>query len=110
MDQTLYYESPHSVYECIAKITKEPQEYACKWGTELWYQAEKISDTQVLIVFKGGQFQRMMRTQYLMELIPQEHNTRIALHFQKEMLGLPPMTSPLEIDLCMKQKLNAVRK
>ena len=110
MDQTLYYESPYSVYECVTKITKEPQEYADKWGTDLWYQADRISDTQVMIVFKGGQFQKMMRTQYLMELVPQEHHTQIVLHFQKELFGLPPMTSPFEIDLCMKQKLNAVRK
>ena len=30
--------------------------------------------------------------------------------FQKELFGLPPMTSSLDIDRCMEQKINAVRK
>lgn len=110
MEYTLYYESPNNLYECIIQITKEPQQYDCKWGTALWYKTNRISDTQVLITFTGGQFRKMMQTQYLMEFLPQEHHTLIVLRFQKELLGLPPMTPPSDIDLCMKQKLNAVRK
>ena len=110
MDYTLVYESPNNVHECITQVTKEPQQYECKWGTELWYKAEKISDTHVLITFTGGQFRKIMRTEYLMEFIPQEHHTLVVLHFLEELFGLPPMTSPLDIDLCMMQKLNAVRK
>lgn len=110
MEHTLYYDSPNNLYECIIQITKEPQQYDCKWGTALWYKTNRISDTQVLITFTGGQFRKMMQTQYLMEFLPQEHHTLIVLRFQKEMLGLPPMTPPSDIDLCMKQKLNAVRK
>lgn len=110
VDQSLCYESMYSLLDCITQITKEPQQYESKWGTALWYNAEKLSDTQVLITFTGGQFRKIMRTQYLMELLPQEHHTLIVLHFQKELLGLPPMTHPFDIDLCMKQKLNAVRK
>ena len=67
-------------------------------------------DTQVLITFTGGQFRKMMRTQYLMEFLSQENHTLIVLRFQKELFGLPPMTPSSDIDLCMKQKLNAVRK
>jgi len=110
MDQAMLYESPYNIHECIIHITKEPQQYECKWGTPLWYKANRISDTQVLITFTGGQFRKMMRTQYLMEFLPQEFHTLIVLRFQKELFGLPPMTPPSDIDLCMKQKLNAVRK
>jgi len=110
MEQTLYYESPYSLYECIIQITKEPQQYECEWGTALWYKTNSISNTQVQIIFTGGQFRKMMRTQYLMEFFPQGSHTLIVLRFQKEMLGLPPMTPPSDLDLCMKQKLNAVRK
>ena len=106
----MYYESPNNIYECIIQITKEPRQYDCKWGTALWYKANRISDTQVLITFTGGQFRKMMQTQYLMEFLPQEHHTLIVLRFQKELFGLSPMTPPSDIDLCMKQKLNAVRK
>ena len=83
MDQFLYYESTYNLHECIIQITKEPQEYDCKWGGKLWYKAEIFSDTQVLITFRGGQFRRIMRTQYLMEFLPQENHTLIVLHFQK---------------------------
>ena len=110
MNQTLYYESPHHVDICMNQITKEPQQYECNWGTTLRYKSNRISDTQVLITFMGGQFRKMMRTQYLMEFFPKEHSTQIVLHFQKELLGLPPMTPPSDIDLCMKQKLDAVRE
>ena len=109
MNEPLSYESSYNLHECIMKITEEPQQYECKWGTALWYKAERISDTKVLITFTGGQFRKMMRTQYIMEFIPREQHTQIVLHFKKEMLGLPPMTNPLDIDLCMKQKINAVR-
>lgn len=110
MDQILCYESPKDVCACIDEITKEPQQYVCEWGTELWYKANRISDTQVLITFTGGQFRKMMRTQYLMECFSEQSHTRITLRFQKELFGLPPMTHPSDIDLCMKQKLDAVRK
>lgn len=110
MEQTLYYESPNNLHECIIQITKEPQQYECEWGTALWYKTNRVSDTQVLIIFTGGQFRKMMRTQYLMEFLPKECHTLIVLRFQKELLGLPPMTPPSDIDLCMKQKLNAIRK
>lgn len=110
MDQVFYYESTYNLQECIIQIIKEPQKYDCKWGTALWYKANKISDSQVLITFMGGQFRKMMRTQYLMEFLPQEDHTIIILRFQKELFGLPPMTHPSDIDLCMEQKLKATRK
>ena len=110
VDQVLYYESMYSLQECIMQILNEPQKYSCKWGTDLWYTAQKLSDAQVWITFTGGQFRKMMRTQYLMEFLQQEDHTSIILRFQKELFGLPPMTSPLDIDRCMEQKVNAVRK
>ena len=109
-DQALYYESMYNTQECIMRIIKEPQRYSCKRGTELWYKAEKISDTQIWITFTGGQFRKMMHTQYLMELHSEAEHTSIVLRFQKELFGLPPMTSPLDIDCCMEQRVNAVRK
>ena len=110
VDQVLHYESRYSVEECIAQIIQEPQQYCCEWGTDLWYKAEKISNTQVWITFTGGQFRRMKLTQYLMEFISQEDHTTIVMRFQKELFGLPPMTPPVDIDRCMEQKINATRK
>lgn len=108
--QVLYYESMCNMQECILRIMEEPQRYSCERGTELWYQAEKISDNRIWITFTGGQFRKMMKTQYLMEFHPEPEHTSIVLRFQKELFGFPPMTSPLDIDRCMEQKINAVRK
>ena len=108
--EPVYYESAYSINECILQITKEPQNYDCKWGTELWYEAKRISDRRVLITFTGGQFRKRVHTQYLMDFQPQENYTLIILRFQNELLDLPPMTPPSDIDLCMKQRLNAIRK
>lgn len=109
-DQVLYYESTYSVQECISRIIEEPQQYSCKWGTDLWYRAELISGSQVWITFTGGQFRKMMQTQYLMEFHPQAEKTLIVLRFQKELFGLSPMTSTMDIDRCMEQRMNAARK
>lgn len=109
MAKCLCYQSPYTLSECINQITKEPHQYECKWGTPLWYKVHKISDTQLLITFTGGQFRKMMRTEYLMELSKQDNCTQIVLCFQNEMLGLPPMTSPSDIDLFMNQKLKGHR-
>ena len=51
VEQAFYYESMYNMQECIMRIIEEPQRYSCKWGTELWYKAEKISDTQIWITF-----------------------------------------------------------
>ncbi|MBQ5865476.1 MAG: hypothetical protein IIW56_02210 [Oscillospiraceae bacterium] len=109
MSQHLYYKTKYNLHECILQITKEPQQYECNLGTALWYKAEKLSNNQVLITFTGGQFRKIMRTQYLMDFLPREDHTLVDMHFQNELFGLPPMTHPSDIDLCMKQKLNAIR-
>ena len=109
-EQTLYYDSIYSVQECIARIVRAPQQYRCDLGGELWYSAEKISGTQVWITFKGGQYRKIMRTQYLMEFVPREGGTMIVMRFQKELLRFPPMAPTQDIDRCMAQKLDAVRR
>ena len=109
-ESTYTYESAYNLQECINLILEEPQRYRCQNGGELWYRAEQLSDTEISITFRGGQFRRMAHTKYLMKLSRQENHTKIILHFQKEFWGLPPMTLASDIDLFMKQKLNAVRE
>ena len=109
-DQILYYESMYNLQECMMGMLREPQRYCCECGTDLWYKAEKISDTQVWVTFTGGQFRKMMRTQYLMEFLAREDHTAIVMCFQKELFGLPPMTPLSDIDRCMAQKIKAKRK
>ena len=104
------YETVYTVPECIQRITAQPQQFECEWGTELWYRAEKIGQNQVWITFTGGQFRKAKRTEYIMELQPEGDHTLVVMRFRKDLFGLPPMTIPKDIDLCMQQKLAAVRK
>lgn len=105
----LMYRTKLSVNDCISSMSRTPWEYECKWGTPLWYECEKISDTQLLVIFKGGQFRKAVRTQYLMEFSGEDGETVITVRFYKESLGLPPMTPPDDIDRFMKQKIQAIQ-
>lgn len=105
----LVYRSVLSVSDCIRSITRTPWEYDCKWGTPLWYECEELSDGHLLVIFKGGQFRKAVRTQYVMDFSAGDGGTVITLRFFKESLGLPPMTPPDDIDRFMKQKTQANR-
>lgn len=105
----LIYKSELPIHLCINKIYTKPWIYACRFGTELWYKCEIISDNKMIITFTGGQFRRIMRTQYILEFIEDENNTKIIMTFQNEILGLPALTPKSDIDLFMKQKLDATQ-
>ena len=105
----LVYHTPLSASDCIRSISRMPWEFECKWGTALWYECERLSCTQLLVTFKGGQFRKSVRTQYLMEFVVEGQETIITVRFYKESFGLPPMTPPDDIDRFMKQKINAIQ-
>ena len=106
----LIYRTTMSINYCIESITSSPQIYKCMLGTEMWYECKRVSDTQMLVTFKGGQFHKMCRTQYLMTFV-ENGETTVILKFCKEMFGFfLPMTSSNDIDCFMKEKICAVRK
>lgn len=109
-DQILHYRTELTPNECIERIMALPWEYECKWGTPLWYKAEKPSDSVLHITFTGGQFRKMMHTQYWMRFVPEGDTTMVILQFCRETFGLPPLTPPSDIDLFMQQKINAARQ
>lgn len=98
------------VTDCMALISQRPFEYECQLGMPLWYDCRALSDTQLLVTFKGGKFRKFMRTQYMVDFRVEGGMTVVTMRFYKEMLGLPPITSLDDIDLFMKQKIQAVRK
>lgn len=93
--------------QCIENIMKKPWIYYCKYGTELWYKCDKINDSRILLTFKGGTFRKMMRTTYIVDFVQTPLMTKIVMMFYKEMLGLPALTPPNDIDEFMNQKANA---
>ena len=79
-------------------------------GLPMWYSCVVMTNNQLWITFTGGQFRKMMQSQYSADFKVHQEKTLIELTFQKEMLGLPCMTLPSDIDLFMKQKTGATRK
>ena len=106
----LEYHTSLTAAECVQQIMQLPWEYDCKWGTPLWYEAIYISDSQLQITFKGGQFRKAVRTQYLVDFVQQKNTTKIIMRFETDLFALPAMTPPADIDLFMGQKVNAVRE
>ena len=104
------YHSQLALNDCIKRITSLPWEFEDVWtSSSLWYKCQTISPTQLLITFTGGEFRRSRRTKYVMVFSKKEQTTVIEVRFQKEFLGLPPMTSVDEIDAFMTQKIMAKR-
>ena len=109
MYNRLVYHSSLPVKSCVEKILLEPWTYQCRWGTELWYKCEKVSETQLIIIFTGGQFRKAMRTEFNVELLEQDQSTKIIMFFQKDLFGLVALTHPKDIDLFMHQRIDAHR-
>ena len=106
----LVYITGKSIDDCMKAIACAPWTYQCKWGTEMWYECNKLSDAQMLVTFKGGQFRRARRTQYLLTFTANAETT-VTLKFHREMFGLcVPMTPTEDIDCFMKEKIGAVRQ
>lgn len=109
-DHTLRYRTEMHVHECIQRISNLPWRYRDKWGTDLWYKCEMISDSQLLVIFTGGQFRKVKRTQFLLDFVQEQGSTIVIMRFYKELFGLPSMTPPGDIDSFMKEKINATRQ
>ena len=62
-----------------------------------------------MIIFTGGQFRKVKRTQYYADFTEQNGKTVISMRFYKELFNSSPFTIPSDIDLFMMQKINAER-
>ena len=107
--QILHYQTAKPISECIKRILAMPQEYSDTWGGFLKYKAEVFEPSKLLVAFCGGQFRKIMRTQYLVEFTSETSYTSVKLYFLGELLGLPPLTPITDIDLFMEQKIAAFR-
>ena len=107
--ESIKYVTNISANVCFDRLINPPYIYRGADGSELWYSVEKIYNNQILIMFKGGQFRKIMRTQYWIEFVSSNGHTEVILRFYKEMLGLPALTPRTDVDQLMTQKLSASR-
>lgn len=96
-----------SVLECIHAISCEPKTFGNNPLNLECYESEKLSENQLRLTFKGGQYGGFVRTEYLADFILQNGGTKIILQFQKEIWGFFPMTSTHHLDIFMQQKVKA---
>ena len=107
--EALHYHTPMTPQECVAAVTAQPREY----GDELmplWYDCIPAAQQALEVTFLGGKFRRTVKTRYRMTFAEDPDGTAVVLEFCGELLGLPPMTPPADIDRFMEQKLRAVRR
>lgn len=107
---TVKYRSELSVLECMHNLMRQPWEFGDKFGIYVsWYECTKVSESQLLLVYTGGKFQKMRRTQFIVDFTPEQDTTLITMQFTKDLFGLPPMTHPNNIDPLMEERCKAVR-
>lgn len=73
-----------------------------------FFEVKPLEDGRMLLIFKGKRFGKAIRTQYLMRFADEPGGCVVTLDFHRELLGLPSMTTVQEIDLFMKDKLQAI--
>ncbi len=117
----LKYQTNLSVMECFERIISEPHIFksdlynrivymsAGEKAKERNYDCYPISQTELHLTMKGGQYTKFIRTRYVLEFLSNNDLTTIHVKFQGEFLGLLPTTSTDDIDSFMKEKIQAIR-
>ena len=97
------YISPFSVDQCISRICR----YPCTFGRNIHnlenYECIIHSQTQITVIFTGGQFGGKKRTEYLFTFGQVGTETVITAKFQREFLFFLPYTSTHHLDIFFKQ-------
>ena len=117
----LKYQTRLSVAECFSRILSEPHVfestvysqsmviYAGEKAKERNYDCYPISQTELHVTFKGGQYTKFRRTHYVVEFIPENDLTIVFLRCQGEFFGLLPTTPTTEIDCLIREKIQGER-
>lgn len=96
---------------CVERIIQVPWTF----GDDLTfnpgsYTCDVISDSRLLLMFKGFRYGGYNRTIYCVDFVQEDHCTLVKLIFQREILGLMPLTATQTLDKFMFQKIEATRK
>ena len=117
----LKYQTNLSVAECFARILSEPHVFESDVYSKILfmgvgaivrernYDCYPISETQLHLTLKGGQFTKTIRSRFVMRFSPENDFTTVFLQFQGDLLNLPLMTPTQEIDSFMREKIIGIR-
>lgn len=107
------------VSECVSRLCSEPHIFGKEWlceGFFYWrddhftYDCYEIAEDRSFLRFTGMKSNgNQRRTEYIVNLFQLPLATRIELLFQHEKWGRPPLTSTRELDVFMKEKIDASR-
>ncbi len=103
------YKTEQALTSCVNSICCLPMTFGTNPFNLEQYDCVQRSDTELLITFKGARFGKLIRTEVLATFSACSHGTIILLSFQRELFGLPPMTSINTLDCFMEQKIGAQR-
>jgi len=103
------YKSPFPAEQCISRICQHPRTFGRNIHNLENYECIVHSKTQMTVIFTGGQFVGMKRTEYLFTFTQNGSETVINAKFQRELLFFLPYTSTYQLDIFMKQKVEGYR-
>ena len=103
------YQSRVSANECMQSVQISKNSFGPDLFNPHFYEYILLSRNQILLVFNGTRFGKSRKTKYIATFWDNENGCRIALDFQHELLGLPPMTSTCHLDHFMEEKMKAYR-
>ena len=106
--EPIRYRTELPVTDCIRKLTAQPWEYG-EVLAPLWYRCDAVTDSSLLLTFRGGKYKKIKQTRYLVRFASDGSGTTVTLEFRGELLGAPPMTPIRDVDLLLEQRLLASR-
>ena len=95
--------------ECMKLIQQQPWTFGRNIFNLQQYECSQLESDQIRIVFKGAQFGKILRTEYLLTFAENADTCNIVANFQRELFGMPPMTSTYQLDIFMEEKIHARR-
>lgn len=95
--------------DCIKCICCLPQSFGANPFNPHYYDCELISDSKLKLIFKGTRFGKLLRTEYIASFHEAEDHCLIEMQFQRELFGLPAMTSTYQLDMFFEEKVQAHR-
>lgn len=98
-----------SIEECIDSIICSPMTFGRDQFNLHRYECIQYGDYQLLVIFRGAQYGRYLRTEYLLTFCKNNAYSSITVKFQREKIGLFPCISTYHLDIFMEEKIHAHR-
>ena len=103
------YRTQLPIEDCIAAIMSTPKSFGINPLNLHRYDCIQQQNNHLLIIFRGMQYGRFVRTEYLFTFSEEQGSTTIETKFLRDFLGIFPCISTYDLDVLMEEKIRAYR-